>query len=149
MFRHVETLGRTIKVEVEFRFHVPPFHHLWPDPSERGIRAYAGFPGSEGSRERRRSEGIWLEAAHRRRSPPYTRTSRRNYAAGPPRTRLNRRVRNRTRMHGLDSMDIQMRPSRCDFRSADPASGPPCIVARQRPLIAGRRVDEIFGRSRA
>jgi hypothetical protein len=24
MFRHVETLGRTIKVEVAFRFHVSP-----------------------------------------------------------------------------------------------------------------------------
>jgi hypothetical protein len=35
MFRHVETLGRTIKVEIAFRLHVPPFWYLWPNPKDR------------------------------------------------------------------------------------------------------------------
>jgi hypothetical protein len=35
MFRHVETLGRTIKVEIAFRLHVPPFWYLWPQPKKR------------------------------------------------------------------------------------------------------------------
>jgi hypothetical protein len=47
MFRHVETLGRTIKVEVAFRCHIPPFWYLWPYP-KTGLRfARRRLPGSQ------------------------------------------------------------------------------------------------------
>jgi hypothetical protein len=45
MFRHVEALGRTIKVEVTFGFHVPPFWYLWPYlKTGTPVRSTPGFP---------------------------------------------------------------------------------------------------------
>jgi hypothetical protein len=45
LLRHVEALGRTIKVEVAFRFHVPPFWYLWPYlKTGTPVRSMPGFP---------------------------------------------------------------------------------------------------------
>jgi hypothetical protein len=45
MLRHVQALGRTIKVEVAFRFHVPPFGTCGLTPAECSRRdsPFEGF----------------------------------------------------------------------------------------------------------
>src|SRR5215472_1143102 len=88
LLRHIQTLGRTIKVEITFRLHVPPFWYLWPIPGTwTPVRPTPGFQFKGSKRDGRAGVGARpnLSTVNKPVDPlPLTRNSRRNYVRTRP-----------------------------------------------------------------